>query len=59
MIKCIDILLFTTCTRDKTYIKNEFTKLHIKNCDSSLISGQRLSEWCSNAYTLEEDIGFI
>ena len=28
----------------------------LRIADSSLISGQRLAEWCSNAHTLEEDM---
>lgn len=31
-------------------------KYILRIADSSLISGQRLAEWCSNAHTLEEDI---
>ena len=36
---------------------NSLLKYVLRISDTSLITGQRISEWCSKGPTLEEDIG--
>ena len=57
MIKCTDIPTFIQCQMEQNTSKwIIFTNIYFRIADSSLIRGQRMSEWCSKGPTLEEDI---
>ena len=57
MIKCTDTQLSTLCLKGlKIYNMNSLFTYTLRIADSSLILGQRMSEWCSKGPTLEEDI---